>query len=72
MTALRKALRSVLTGGLLVWGRDPVEQRASFSGEKRALRNKNPPAMRVRIDCYAKITFPSTIKLFRLNCRKER
>ena len=36
-------------------------------------RNNKPPAMRVRVDCYTKeITFPCTIKLFRLYCRKER
>ena len=36
-------------------------------------RNKEPPAMRVRVEsCTKKITFPITIKLFRLYCRKER
>lgn len=52
----------------------PVELLGVFRVPKNEEQfNNKPPAMRVRVECYTKkITFPCTIELFRLYCRKER
>ena len=57
----------------IVYGLESVEGLGVFRHPKNGKPfNNKPPAMRVESICYAKVTFPITIKLFRLYCRKER
>ena len=59
---------------VFIYRLQPVELLGVFRVPKNEEQfNNKPPAMRVRVECYTKkITFPCTIELFRLYCRKER